>query len=207
MVRIQTQDLDDAKMKKYSTLQDIMKFPRQTELDKLVAKIQQQEALSVEELSLLTQLNSELSTWKTDCIKVLDEVVGKIVAYGITLEQLTSHSELSHWSRPSVTLPSANVTVEGGAETKKRRSRIPNPELVIFKIQPPNAKGAPTSIHRGELPVKMGAKLEWLLKQEGELEAKLMACVDSDEARAYLANEEGQVFMDKLLNWIRAQQG
>jgi hypothetical protein len=78
---------------------------------------------------------------------------------------------------------------------------------VVFKIQPPNAKGAPTSIHRGELPIKMGAKLEWLLKQEGDLESKLMACVESDEARAYLANEEGQIFMGKLLKWIMEQHG
>ena len=184
-----------------------MKFPKQAELQQLVAKIQQQEALSAEELSLLTQLNGELSTWKTDCVKVLDEVVGKIVAYDITLEQLASRPELRHWSRPTVALPSSDVAATDGAEAKKRRSRIPNPELVIFKIQPPNAKGAPTSIHRGELPIKMGAKLEWLLKQDGELEAKLMACVDSDEARAYLANEEGQLFLGKLVNWIGAQQG
>lgn len=184
-----------------------MKFPKQAELEELIAKIQQQEALSTEELLLLTQLNAELSSWNTDSIKVVDDIVSKIVAYDITLEQLTSHPELRHWSMPPVTLPSANVVTGGGAETKKRRARIPNPEMVVFKIQPPNAKGAPTSIHRGELPIKIGAKLEWLLKQEGDLESKLMACVESDEARAYLANEEGQIFMGKLLKWIMEQHG
>jgi len=185
-----------------------MKFPKQAELEKLVSKIQNQEALGAEELLALTQLNAELSTWKNDSIKVVDEIVGKIVAHGITLDQLCSRQELKHWSAPSAISPSPRAEAESDAEVevKKRRTRISNPELVIFKIQPPNSKGAATSIHRGELPIKMGAKLEWLVKQDGDLETNLMACADSDEARAYLANEEGQLFIGKLLNWIKSQQ-
>ena len=188
-----------------------MKFPKQAELEKLVGKIQNQEALSTEELAALTQLNAELSAWKTDSIKVVDELVQKIVAHGITLDQLCARAELSHWSVPAVISPDSSAAtgseVDGAAPAKKKRQpRTANPELVIFKIQPPNAKGAPTSIHRGELPLKMGAKLEWLVQQEGDLEAKLMACADSDEARTYLANQDGRDFMDKLLNWIKSQQ-
>ena len=191
-----------------------MKFPKQAELEKLIGKIQKQEALSAEELADLTQLNTELSNWKNDSIEVLNELVQKIVSYGITLDQLCARAELKHWSAQSVNSPrtseaagkEAEDALEGEAPAKKRRPRTVNPELVIFKIQPPNAKGAPTSIHRGELPLKMGAKLEWLVQQEGDLEAKLMACADSDEARTYLANQDGREFMDKLLNWIKSQQ-
>ncbi len=183
-----------------------MKFPKQAELDRLVNQIQRHEALNHEELLVLTQLNAELATWKTDCIKVVDEIVSQIVAYDITLEQLLSRQELRHWVMSPAPAAGTSAGVMEGAQEKKRRTRTANPELVIFKIQPQGAKGAPTAIHRGELPAKMGAKLQWLLQREGDLESNLMACVDSDEARAYLANEEGRIFFEKLLNWIKSQQ-
>lgn len=179
-----------------------MKFPRQAELEQLVRKIQQQQALSAEELRTFTQLNAELSSWKTDCVKVIDDIVSQIVTYGITLDQLTSRAELSHWTAPAAA-PVTRAEVE--ENRKERRQRTPNPELVIFRIQPPGAKGAATLIHRNELPQKLGAKLLWLLQQQGELKDKLLACVDSKEAEAYLVNEEGQLFLERLLNWIRSQ--
>lgn len=179
-----------------------MKFPRQTELEQFVSKIQNQQALSAEELQTFTQLNAELSTWKTDCVKVVDDIIQLIVSHGITLDQLTARAELRHWATPDAA-PVAWVEAEAGR--KERRQRTPNPELVIFRIQPAGAKGAATLIHRNELPQKLGAKLQWLLQQEGDLKDKLLACVDSKEAEAYLANEEGQLFLDKLLNWIRSQ--
>ena len=181
-----------------------MKFPKQAELEQLVSKLQQQQALSAEELQAFAQLNAELASWKTDCVKVIDDIVQQIVRYGITLEQLSARDELRHWAAPVVaaTAP-ASASVEG--EEKKRRQRTPNPELVIFRIQPPGSKGAATLIHRNELPQKLGAKLQWLLAQEGDLKDKLMACADSQQAEQYLANEEGQLFLDKLINWIRSQ--
>ncbi len=187
-----------------------MKFPKQAELEALIGKIQKQEALSAEELMALTQLNTELSNWKSDSIKVVDGLVKTIVDYGITLDQLCARDELKHWSVPSVSTSGSNAAAASEAEAeapakKKRQPRTANPELVIFKIQPPNAKGAPTSIHRGEVPLKMGAKLEWLVKQEGDLEAKLMKCAASDEARTYLANQDGLDFMTRLVNWIKSQ--
>ncbi len=179
-----------------------MKFPKQAELELLVSKIQNQEALSAEELQAFTQLNAELSSWKTDCVKVVDDIVQQIVTYGITLDQLTTRAELRHWAAP-VAAPVARV--EADENRKERRQRTPNPELVIFRIQPPGAKGAATLIHRNELPPRLGAKLQWLLQQEGELKDKLQACIDSKQAEEYLANEEGQLFLEKLLNWIRSQ--
>lgn len=179
-----------------------MKFPKQAELEQLISKIQQQQALSAEELQAFAQLNAELASWKTDCVKVVDEVVQQIVAYGITLDQLSARAELRHWAAPAAA-PVIQAPADEGR--KERRQRTPNPELVIFRIQPPGAKGAATLIHRNELPIKLGAKLQWLLGQEGELKDKLLACVDSPEAGAYLANEEGQLFLDKLVNWIRSQ--
>lgn len=65
-----------------------MKFLKQVELEALLSKVHKQEALSSEELQAFVQLNAELASWKTDCTKVLDEVVQQIVRYGITLEQL-----------------------------------------------------------------------------------------------------------------------
>jgi len=73
-----------------------MKFPKQAELEQLIGKIQQQQALSAEELQAFAQLNAELASWKTDCVKVVDEVVQQIVAYGITLDQLSARAELRH---------------------------------------------------------------------------------------------------------------
>ncbi|MEN9903442.1 MAG: hypothetical protein RLZZ555_7 [Pseudomonadota bacterium] len=183
-----------------------MKFPKQAELEQLVSKIQQQQALSAEELQSFAQLNAELASWKTDCVKVIDEIAQQIVRYGITLEQLSAREELRHWARPLAAAASPGRGQEPAeGEDKKRRQRTPNPELVIFRIQPPGAKGAATLIHRNELPQKLGAKLQWLLEQEGELKDKLMGCIDSKEAEQYLVNEEGQLFLDKLVNWIRAQ--
>ncbi len=181
-----------------------MKFPRQTELERLVSKIQQQQALGVEELQAFAQLNAELASWKTDCVKVVDEIVQQIVAYGITLEQLSARDELRHWARPAA-VSSVHAPEPAGSGEKKRRTRTPNPELVILRIQPPGAKGAATLIHSNELPQKLGAKLQWLLEQPGELNDKLMACVDSQEAEAWLANDEGRLFLERLLNWIRSQ--
>lgn len=183
-----------------------MKFPKQAELELLVSKLQNQEALSAEELQSFTQLNAELASWKTDCVKVVDEIVQQIVRYGITLEQLSERDELRHWAAPVAAVAvqaSASTPAEG--DEKKRRQRTPNPELVIFRIQPPGAKGAATLIRRNEMPQKLGAKLLWLLEQEGDLKDKLLACVESKEAEAYLVNEEGQLFLEKLVNWIRAQ--
>ncbi len=181
-----------------------MKFPKQSELEQLVHKLQNQEALSVEELQAFAQLNTELASWKTDCVQVVDEIVQQIVRYGITLEQLSARDELRHWAAPVVaaTAP-ASASVAG--EEKKRRQRTPNPELVIFRIQPPGAKGAATLIHRNELPQKLGAKLQWLLEQPGDPKDKLLGCVDSKAAEEYLANDEGQLFLEKLINWIRSQ--
>lgn len=181
-----------------------MKFPKQAELEQLVSKIQQQQALSSEELQAFSQLNAELASWKTDCVKVVDEIVQQIVRHGITLEQLSARDELRNWAAPAAAAPaSAPATAEG--EEKKRRQRTPNPELVVFRIQPPGAKGAATLIHRNELPQKLGAKLQWLLEQPGELEDKLMGCVDSKAAEEYLASEEGQLFLERLVDWIRTQ--
>ena len=172
-----------------------MKFPRQAELAQFVSKIQQQQALSAEELQAFAQLNAELAHWKNDCAKAVDEVVQQIVRHGITLAQLSARPELSHWSAPvaRTAAPVALATDEG--EEKKRRTRTPNPELVIFRIQPPGTKGAATLIHRNELPQKLGAKLQWLLEQPGELKDKLLACIDSTEAEAWLVNDEGQQFL------------
>lgn len=187
-----------------------MKFPKQAELEQILGKLQQQQALSADELQVFAQLNGELASWKTDCVKVVDEIVQQIVRYGITLEQLSARDELRHWARPvAATAAAANPVrapepAEGGE--KKRRTRTPNPELLIFRIQPPGAKGAATLIHRNELPQKLGAKLAWLLEQPGDLKDKLLGCVDSQDAEAYLANEEGQLFLERLLNWIRSQQ-
>jgi len=184
-----------------------MKFPKQAELEQILGKLLQQQALSAEELQAFAQLNAELASWKTDCVKVIDEIVQQIVAYGITLEQLSARDELRHWARSVAAAASpaqASEPVEG--DEKKRRTRTPNPELVIFRIQPPGAKGAATLIHRNELPQKLGAKLVWLLEQPGDLKDKLLGCVDSQDAEAYLANEEGQLFLERLLNWIRSQQ-
>ena len=184
-----------------------MKFPKQAELEQILGKLLQQQALSAEELQAFAQLNAELASWKTDCVKVVDEIVQQIVAYGITLEQLSARDELRHWARPVAAAASpvrASEPAEG--DEKKRRTRTPNPELVIFRIQPPGAKGAATLIHRNELPQKLGAKLVWLLEQPGDLKDKLRGCVDSQDAEAYLANEEGQLFLERLLNWIRSQQ-
>jgi hypothetical protein len=181
-----------------------MKFPKQGELQQLVSKLQQQQALSAEELQTFAQLNTELASWKTDCVKVVDEIVQQIVRYGVTLEQLSAREELRHWTAPMAAAPSSRQE-PAESEEKKRRTRTPNPELVIFRIQPPGAKGAATLIHRNELPIKLGAKLVWLLEQPGELKDKLMGCVDSQDAEAYLVNEEGQLFLEKLINWIRAQ--
>jgi hypothetical protein len=180
-----------------------MNFPKQAELDRFLDKLKGQQALSLEELQSFSQLNQELSTWKTDCEQILQDIVSKIVTHGITLDQLVSRDELRHW-RTVAAVPTEPKAFAG--IPSERRKRTPNPELVIFKIQPPGAKGAPTAIHRGELPAKMGAKLQWLLQREGDLESNLMTCVDSDEARAYLANEEGKIFLEKLLNWIKSQQ-
>lgn len=183
-----------------------MQFPKQAELAQLVSKLQQQQALSADELQAFAQLNAELASWKTDCVKVIDEIVQQIVRYGITLEQLSARDELRHWAAPVVaaTAP-ASASVAGDGEERKRRQRTPNPELVIFRIQPPGAKGAATLIHRNELPQKLGAKLAWLLEQPGELKDKLLACVNSKQAEEYLANEEGQLFLERLANWIRSQ--
>ena len=184
-----------------------MKFPKQAELEQILGKLQQQQALSAEELQAFAQLNAELASWKTDCVKVVDEIVRQIVAYGITLEQLSARDELRHWTRPVAAAASpirASEAAEG--DDRKRRTRTPNPELVIFRIQPPGAKGAATLIHRNELPQKLGAKLVWLQEQPGDLKDKLLGCVDSQDAEAYLANEEGQLFLERLLNWIRSQQ-
>ena len=87
-------------------------------------------------------------------MKVIDDIVNQIVAYGITLDQLTAHAELKHWAVPRTSMASEAIgkaSVIGGddGEGKKRRTRTLNPELVIFKIQPPGAKGAPLMIHRG----------------------------------------------------------
>ena len=184
-----------------------MIFPKQTELDLIINKLKSQEALSLEELQTFSQLNQELSTWKTERVKVIDDIVNQIVTYGITLDQLASHADLKSWAVPRASMASEAISkasvIDG--DGKKRRTRTPNPELVIFKIQPPGAKGAATLIHRGEVPQKLGAKLQWLLDQEGELKDKLMARVDSPEAQEYLANEEGQAFLEKLINWIKGQ--
>ncbi len=183
-----------------------MKFPKQAELEQLVSKLQQQQALSAEELQAFAQLNAELASWKTDCVKVIDDIVQQIVRYGITLEQLGAREELRHWAAAAVAQhATAGASAPNEGEEKKRRQRTPNPELVIFRIQPPGSKGAATLIHRNELPQKLGAKLQWLLAQEGDLKDKLMACADSQQAEQYLANEEGQLFLDKLINWIRSQ--
>lgn len=99
----------------------------------------------------------------------------------------------------------ASASAPAESEEKRRRTRTPNPELVIFRIQPPGSKGAATLIHRNELPQKLGAKLQWLLSQEGELKAKLLGCVDSTAAEEYLANDEGQLFFERLLKWIMSQ--
>lgn len=178
-----------------------MNFPKQAELNRLLDKLKGQQALSFEELQSFTQLNQELSTWKTDYEQVLQGIVNKIVTHGITLGQLMSRDELRHW-RTVAAVPTEPKALAG--MPSERRKRTSNPELVIFKIQPPGAKGAPMTIHRGELPQKMGAKLEWLVKQEGELKDNLLACVDSDEAREYLANEDGQMFLENLLVRIKS---
>ena len=183
-----------------------MKFSKQVELEALMSKVHKQEALTAEELQTFVQLNAELASWKTDCTKVLDEVVQQIVRYGITLEQLREREELQHWTAQAhMPATSAGVAAKNEGEERKRRQRSPNPELVIFRIQPPGVKGAATLIHRNELPQKLGAKLQWLLSQEGELKDKLLGCVDSKAAEEYLANDEGQLFFDKLLNWIKSQ--
>jgi hypothetical protein len=128
------------------------------------------------------------------------------VRYGITLEQLRARDELRHWAAPVVTMAApASASAPAESEEKRRRTRTPNPELVIFRIQPPGSKGAATLIHRNELPQKLGAKLQWLLSQEGELKAKLLGCVDSTAAEEYLANDEGQLFFERLLKWIMSQ--
>ena len=183
-----------------------MIFPKQTELDLIINKLKSQEALSLEELQTFSQLNQELSTWKTDRVKVIDDIVNQIVTYGITLDQLASHAELRNWAVPRASMTSEVVSraAASDGESKKRRTRTPNPELVIFKIQPPGAKGAPLMIRRGEVPTKVGSKLEWLLGQDGELRDKLMSAVDSEAAKEYLANEEGQLFLENLENWIKS---
>lgn len=131
---------------------------------------------------------------------MLDEGVNHIVTHGITLDQLVSRPELKDWAAPA-RMPSISGLQESADDgEKKRRQRTPNHELVIFRIQPPGAKGALLMIHRGVVPTKDGSKLEWLVKQDGELRDKLMSTVDAEAAREYLANEEGQLFLEKLAN-------
>ena len=76
--------------------------------------------------------------------------------------------------------------------------------LKLFSIQTEGSVGTPTNIYRGEqtLPL-LTEKLFSLYNQEGNLlENLLQHKVKSQEVDEYLATDQGQSQLIKLLSWI-----
>ena len=120
------------------------------------------------------------------------------------------------WIPKYATAASASTT-ESEEEKKQRKTRTVKEGLVLFEIQPPNSKGGATKIYKAELvdgkatpefPMagkhpNPGAKMLWLFQQEGDLRDNLMSYkVDSTEVANYLESEEGQLEVDKWIDWM-----
>lgn len=98
-------------------------------------------------------------------------------------------------------------TAPAGTEGKVRKGRTKPEGLILFEIQPPDAKGSPTTIFKGkELPAKsleFGKKFLWLSQQPGNLADNLMArAVKSEEVQEYLKTEEGKAEFKKWVDYI-----
>ena len=77
--------------------------------------------------------------------------------------------------------------------------------MILFEIQPPQAKGAACKIYRDDrLPFMLSVKLKWLAQQEGDLTENLMAhAVDNPDVKKFLASGEGKQETQRWVNYIK----
>jgi hypothetical protein len=159
----------------------------------------------------LRSLNQKKETFKIEREGKVSEVKQAIVTLSMTFAEVmaTNDNGVQHFSKDTF-LAFAKAQgwlnqVIASLDKKPTKQAKTKDGLLLFEVQPPKAKGPSTKIYKGDaFPLNgIGAKLVWLVQQEGNLKDNLMNhCSDSAETLEYLGTDEGKAEIAKWIDYI-----
>ena len=164
-----------------------------------LAQLMVNDSISDDEFAELGKLRVAQKKASADRQAAIAQTKQNVEALNILVTELYSAKEIQDAMGGK---PATKKASSGGT-----RTRTPKTGLTLFSVQPPNAKGAASTIMKGQsFPVTFGAKFEWLKRQPGDLHDNLMKLADkSPDAQAHLKSAEGKAEVKKWVEWMKGQ--
>jgi hypothetical protein len=164
-----------------------------------LAQLMVNDSISDDEFAELGRLRVAQKKASADRQAAIAQTKQNVDALKILVTELYSAKEIQDAMGSK---PAGKKASSGGT-----RTRTPKTGLTLFSVQPPKAKGAASTIMKGQaFPISFGAKFEWLKRQSGDLHDNLMKLADkSAEAQAHLKSAEGKAEVKKWVDWMKGQ--